>query len=284
MRASASFLVLATAVALRPLPPVVIAPAQFGVPKDYDDLKAQLLARGHPSVTVAPLSRLSWLRIVPSVFSEPFWQGALRPTPTLGFFYEALDDAFADLDASEPVAVLGHSIGGWVARAWCAERNEARVKRLVTLGTPHNEPPEGLFSKIDQTRGLLKYINAEFPPDPAVVTCVAGTATKVDALGELVGSKAWDEDLSRSPLLEGLVALPSYLALGGGNPFGVEGDGLIPVETACLAGCPRVEVPCHHSDFVPTALDSIRLPETYPWYGSPEVFGAWAGALALADD
>ena len=48
MRASASFLVLATAVALRPLPPVVIAPAQFGVPKDYDDLKAQLLARGHP--------------------------------------------------------------------------------------------------------------------------------------------------------------------------------------------------------------------------------------------
>ena len=117
-------------------------------------------------MTVAPLSRLSWLRIVPSVFSEPFWQGALRPTPTLGFFYEALDDAFADLDASEPVAVLGHSIGGWVARAWCAERNEARVKRLVTLGTPHNEPPEGLFSKIDQTRGLLKYVRRVDLPCP----------------------------------------------------------------------------------------------------------------------
>ena len=39
--------------------PVIIAPAQFGVPRDYASLKAQLETRGH-TVVVAPLTRLSW--------------------------------------------------------------------------------------------------------------------------------------------------------------------------------------------------------------------------------
>ena len=34
-------------------PRVIIAPAQFGVPKDYVGLKAQLLARGHPRMSTA---------------------------------------------------------------------------------------------------------------------------------------------------------------------------------------------------------------------------------------
>ena len=106
--------------------------------------------------------------------------------------------------------------------------------------------------------------------------CRAVVAARRD---ELVRRRAWDEDLRRSPLLESLVALPSYAALSGANPFGVEGDGLIPVDVACLRGCPAVTVDCHHSDFVPTALDSIRLPETYPWYGSDGVFEEWADAL-----
>mmetsp|Transcript_14608 Transcript_14608/g.43630 ORF Transcript_14608/g.43630 Transcript_14608/m.43630 type:complete len:287 (+) Transcript_14608:174-1034(+) len=259
-------------------PRVVIAPAQFGVPKDYDDIKKLLLARGHPRVDAAPLSRLSWLRIVPSVFTEAFWKGELRPTPTLGFFYEALDKAFEDVGEDEEVALLGHSIGGWVARAWMAERGEKRVTRLVTLGTPHNAPPaDSIVAAVDQTRGLLAYINAEFPPDPEVVTCVAGDATYTPSIFQL--GEAWDERLRRSPLLESLVALPSYFALSGRNPFETRGDGLIPVETACLAGCPRVVCGAHHSDFIPTALDSIRLPETYPWYGSPGVFEEWADAL-----
>ena len=261
-------------------PRVIIAPAQFGVPKDYDDLSALLRQRGH-TVACAPLSRLSWLRIVPSVFTEAFFKGELKPQGTLDFFFEALDAAVADVGPDEDIAILGHSIGGWVARAWVVDRGEQRVKRFVTLGTPHNEPPEGLFSNIDQTRGLLKYVRANCPPDPSIFTCVAGTATSTAALGDVFKLDAWDEELRRSPLLEALVSLPSYLALSGRNPFGVKGDGLIPVATACLADCPAIEVDCHHSDFVPTALDSIRLPETYPWYGSPAVFGAWADALSI---
>jgi len=55
-------------------PRIVIAPAQFGVPKDYDDIKKLLLARGHPRVDAAPLSRLSWLRIVPKPRGKPLMQ------------------------------------------------------------------------------------------------------------------------------------------------------------------------------------------------------------------
>ena len=212
-------------------PRVIIAPAQFGVPKDYDDLSALLRQRGH-TVACAPLSRLSWLRIVPSVFTEAFFKGELKPQGTLDFFFEALDAAVADVGPDEDIAILGHSIGGWVARAWVVDRGEQRVKRFVTLGTPHNEPPEGLFSNIDQTRGLLKYVRANCPPDPAIFTCVAGTATSTAALGDVFKLDAWDEELRRSPLLEALVSLPSYLALSGRNPFGVKGDGLIPVATA----------------------------------------------------
>lgn len=39
----------------------------------------------------APLSRLDWLRIVPSTFTKEFFTAELRPRKTLGFFYEALD-------------------------------------------------------------------------------------------------------------------------------------------------------------------------------------------------
>lgn len=268
--------------------PVIIAPAQFAVPRDYERLAELLVARGH-AVYVAPLTRLSWLRIVPASFTPAFWRGELRPTPTLGFFYEALDKVFAQVEEAhqgEKVSVIGHSIGGWVARAYIGERlgehAAERVERVVTLGTPHREPPSE--SLIDQTRGLLRYINAEFPSgaplNPEQFVCVAGAGTKAESVGELVNSRSWDPALQRSPLLERLVALGSYLALSG-KAFDTAGDGLIPVETATMAPeCPQVILDdCHHSGFIPTALDSIVLPESYPWYGSEAMVELWADNL-----
>lgn len=42
--------------------------------------------------------------------------------------------------------------------------NIGRVRALVTLGSPHNPPPQGsAVASIDQTRGLLTYINNNFP-------------------------------------------------------------------------------------------------------------------------
>lgn len=80
---------------------------------------------------------------------------------------------------------------GWVARAWLAEEcsvsDSAKMLSLTTLGTPNSEPGEdaGPWAAIDQTRGLLKNINARFPGahvDSVRYTSVAGTAVK----GELV--------------------------------------------------------------------------------------------------
>jgi hypothetical protein len=234
------------------------------------------------------------LRITPATFTLAFWQGRLRPVPTLNFFFEALDKSFAAVDAEfgsdAQVTMIGHSIGGWAARAYLGEvlgeeRARRRVARLVTLGTPHNPPPIGsLVASVDQTRGLLTYINSNFPSgaplDPHQVVCVAGAGTHTDSLPELVASPAWDGEVGRSKLLERLVALPSYLALSG-SAFGVSGDGLIPIGTALLdGGCGSVVLDdCHHSGFIPTALDSIQLPESYLWYGSPCQVAQWADSL-----
>mmetsp|Transcript_29542 Transcript_29542/g.95247 ORF Transcript_29542/g.95247 Transcript_29542/m.95247 type:complete len:282 (+) Transcript_29542:1955-2800(+) len=262
------------------LPSVVIAPAQFGVPADYASVRSQLLARGHPSVEVAGLSRFDWLKIAPSIATREFWTGDLTPTPTLDFFYQGLDSAFAKVGEEEEVAVVGHSIGGWVARAYLAERGRPGT-RLVTLGTPHVADPRG----VDQTRGLVDFINANYPPsddDGGSVYCVAGRTNTASSFDELLAKEAWDDTEKRSPLLESLVALPSYAAIGGENPFQLKGDGLIPLDAAILPGTKSIVLDdCHHSGFIPTALDSILLPDSYEWYGSPRMLDQWADALLV---
>ncbi|CAK9027172.1 unnamed protein product [Durusdinium trenchii] len=236
---------------LRKLTPVVLCPAQFGTREDYEELKVNLEERGF-ALYAAPLSRLDWLRIVPSTFTKEFFTAELRPRKTLGFFYEALDQAMREVEQDygpeEPVAFLGHSIGGWVARSYIGEvlgdQAMRRVRSLVTLGTPHQPPPaESVVAALDQTRGLLTYINEKFPSgsplNTSLVTCVAGSGTKTPASMEVmmegVGEKLWNQTQNRSTFLEEVVALASYLPLSG-STFDVEGDGLIPVETALMEG------------------------------------------------
>lgn len=109
--------------------------------------------------------------------------------------------------------LIGHSIGGWVLRSYIGEvlseeRALSLVSSMVTLGTPHQPPPSSSpLSRIDQTRGLLSYINDRFPagsPLPSArVTCIAGSGTRVaSTFGEILGAAAWDTEAGRSPLLE----------------------------------------------------------------------------------
>lgn len=256
------------------VPNVVICPAQFGVPKDYEPLVDQLLRRGHSKVIVAPLSRFDWLKITPSLATADFWKSTLKPLPTLNFYFEALDNAFAEIESGD-VSIVGHSIGGWVARAYVGEKS-VPVRRVVTLGTPHNPPNTG---GIDQTRGLLDYINENYAN--TVSTCVVGNSSTASSLSELLSKEVWNGQ--RSPLLESLVALPSYAVLGATlDPFKLRGDGLIPIDAALLpeTSAKLIIDDCHHSGFIPTAFDSIILPESYRWYGTPEVVEDWAPALS----
>eukprot|EP00746_Dinoflagellata_sp_MGD_P010188 gnl/MRDRNA2_/MRDRNA2_120950_c0_seq1.p1 gnl/MRDRNA2_/MRDRNA2_120950_c0~~gnl/MRDRNA2_/MRDRNA2_120950_c0_seq1.p1 ORF type:complete len:303 (-),score=47.22 gnl/MRDRNA2_/MRDRNA2_120950_c0_seq1:39-866(-) len=266
--------------------PVLICPAQLGEAKDYDSLKATLEAKGHP-VYIAQLSRFDWLRIVPSVFTSAYWTGNLRPGTAMSFFYEKIDDALSqiarDHGQDAEISVVGHSMGGWVARGYMAERMGDRavqlVRSFVTLGTPHRPPPEGSFAaSFDQTRGLLTFINAEYPsgfPLPKErVTCVIGNGTQtLSSLGDILTKSSSDELLKRT------VALASYFGLGEGA-FGVKGDGVVPVETGTMDGCRVCEIEdCNHAGFIPTPGVSIVLPESYKWYGTPECVQEWDNFL-----
>eukprot|EP00518_Triparma_eleuthera_P007770 CAMPEP_0182482616 /NCGR_PEP_ID=MMETSP1319-20130603/39636_1 /TAXON_ID=172717 /ORGANISM="Bolidomonas pacifica, Strain RCC208" /LENGTH=152 /DNA_ID=CAMNT_0024684341 /DNA_START=153 /DNA_END=607 /DNA_ORIENTATION=+ len=115
-----------------PKPHVLIAPAQFLVPADYADLCESLVSsHGFPSARCAPLTRLDWLRVVPSSPLRKFISADLDPEESLLWYYEALERGMSSIlsdvaqassgcaccppsapPAPASVAIVGHSIGG----------------------------------------------------------------------------------------------------------------------------------------------------------------------------
>ena len=249
-----------------PLDPVIVCPAQFGTADDYAELVDSLTARGHP-VVVVPLEFTDWLRLIPASLTPEYWKGELSAEVALPFYFEALDAALERVQAElgdRRVHLVAHSIGGWIARAYLGQLDETRrqkIRSLVTLGTPHRPPPEGIFRTLDQTRGLLSDVEARYPgayhPDIKYMT-VGSRAVK--------GAAEWK--------LDGLLALASYLPLCG-DAF-CEGDGITPISCAHLDGAEQREVDAFHIAFVPGS--GTRLMGT-PWYGSPEVIEQWADFL-----
>lgn len=278
---------------------VLVFPQQFGCQGDYEDLRSSLEQRmndkdnggGKVSVVTVPLTRLDWpLGLVPSFFSPEYREGRLTPRQTLGFYFTAVDkavvSALSALDVSveeADISIVSHSIGGWVARAWlsewCSSEVRRRVVSLVTLGSPHNEPPEGtLMAKLDQTRGLLKYINSNYPGAHLASAGVRYTSVISNAVPGGGGGGEWEEG---SGLLPSLLAYGSYLALGGDGT--ASGDGIIPVPTSILEGATNILLskedegglgPVYHSNFVgPVVLKGL------PWYGTEKVVDRWIGFL-----
>jgi pimeloyl-ACP methyl ester carboxylesterase len=111
------------------------------------------------------MSRKDWLRVVPGVFSPAFWRAQLTTHPGYSWYLarvratvrEALDST-----GSSQVVLVGHSAGGWLARAFLgdaqwfvgdagqkarpgqvSEEPNPAVAALVTLGTPQLPPPIG---------------------------------------------------------------------------------------------------------------------------------------------
>jgi triacylglycerol esterase/lipase EstA (alpha/beta hydrolase family) len=87
----------------------------------------------------------------------------------LSWYFDAMETALTEIFEQEgtdaKVCIIGHSIGGWVARAFLGGLSESsspiatlaqeRVTSFITLGTPHSSPEGAL---VDQTRGLLKEV------------------------------------------------------------------------------------------------------------------------------
>ncbi|KAJ1446700.1 hypothetical protein M885DRAFT_491593 [Pelagophyceae sp. CCMP2097] len=264
--------------------PVILCPAQFGGPADYVAFQATLRSYGHP-VYVCDLGLFDWLTIARSVFTEAYWKGQLEPQKALPFYYDAITAAVGRMEKAnggEPreYAILAHSIGGWIARAWLgeAEQTPSTCKAFVTLGTPHLPPPDGTpWASVDQTRGLLNYVNAKWPgasSDAVAYTCVVSTAVQ--------GVPPWAKaPASGASKFDAFLGFASYLPLGGDGA--ARGDGITPIDCAQLPGADAITLDknCYHAEFLPNPLGAATQLLGAPWYGAPkENVDAWIEALS----
>jgi alpha-beta hydrolase superfamily lysophospholipase len=74
---------------------------------------------------VAPLPRTEWIKVAKQLPTKQFLNAELDVRVTLDWYFEALEKALCELfavvgcdDEDVQVCLVGHSIGGWVARAY----------------------------------------------------------------------------------------------------------------------------------------------------------------------
>jgi PGAP1-like protein len=285
---------------------VLLCPAQFCVPDDYEELWQHLpetIEVGNDDVIqidrslcrTVPLSRRDWIKVSKQLPTADFWNAQLQVHKTLDWYFEKVEQGIAEILQKDPsttsICLVGHSIGGWVARAYLgglaktctALEQTATFSSLITLGTPHICPTTAL---VDQTRGLLQ----EIATTPACssqsllernidVTCVCSDTFAGNFL---------------STDIEQLVAASSYWPLLGRSGGDVLGDGIVPLDVAFMEAPARRIVlndqsssnnkRIRHSHVLPTPWNlwngyapSIPLDDTNALsYVSPEIVPLWS--------
>ncbi|KAH9321197.1 hypothetical protein KI387_015836, partial [Taxus chinensis] len=165
---------------------------------DYQQLASSLEAKGVRTF-VAEISQLDWLRYASGLLDGNFWKGTLCPRPLLDWYLIKIKEAVyeANLVANGgKISLIGHSIGGWIARVYLAEFGMDEISLLLTLGTPHRPPPKGVLGVIDQTRGLLDYVDKYCPvvnhESMVKYVCIAGRYMKGECLLKSPKIKASD--------------------------------------------------------------------------------------------
>lgn len=281
--------------------PVVICPGFGNDAVDYDTpleqsrevgLVSALERRGFDPdrIFVVPVKRADWLRVAGGVLDVPdFYTNTARPTGRGYGWYvrrvkETVDEAAADGDR---VLVLGHSAGGWLARAAMGDgtwnddvRTADRIRALVTVGAIHRPP--GLDPKSCVTRGALAYTDANYPgallADEGVGyvsvggDAIQGDATKYSTQDDVKGEEGEDADRLYSKRGEGSaarVAFTSYGAVCGQGD--VTGDGVVPLEWTQLEGAKQIRLDgvIHSINEAGTTIATDR------WYGSEDVIDRW---------
>ncbi|XP_065853034.1 uncharacterized protein [Euphorbia lathyris] len=160
--------------------PAVILPGLGNNTGDYQKFASTLNGYGVPTV-VADVSRFDWFRNAAGLLDSNYWRGTLRPRPVLDWYLKRMDEAIheaKELSQGGTLSLIGHSAGGWLARVYMEEFGISDISLLLTLGTPHLPPPKGVPGVIDQTRGLLYYVEercakAVYTPQLKYV-CIAG--------------------------------------------------------------------------------------------------------------
>ncbi|KAL8500645.1 hypothetical protein ACS0TY_020286 [Phlomoides rotata] len=269
--------------------PAVILPGLGNNTNDYQKLALILKDYNVPTV-VANVSRIDWLRNAAGLLDSNYWRGTLRPRPVLDWYLERVEEAMneaKELAQGSTVSLIGHSAGGWLARVYLQEFGTSDVSLLLTLGTPHLAPPKGISGVIDQTRGLLDYVDkhcakAVYTPELRYV-CIAGRYIQG---ARLLGSSNSDNaevpveiDLPVGETTAISTSAPAsatmrarFVGQGYKQVCGqadVWGDGVVPEMSAHLEGALNMTLDgVYHS---PVGSDD----ETRPWYGSPAVVEQW---------
>ncbi|KFK25991.1 hydrolase-like protein [Arabis alpina] len=278
--------------------PAVILPGLGNNSGDYKKLEVTLGEYGVP-VVVAAVSRIDWLRNAAGLVDPAYWRGTLRPRPVLDWYLKRIDDAVREaneLARGQRLSLIGHSAGGWLARVYMEEYGNSDISLLLTLGTPHLPPPRGQSGVIDQTRGLLYYVEehcakAVYTPELRYV-CIAGryirgarlvnnadADVESDVTVGINGGEAISELAAiASDKKRGLVVSsgPSFRARFVGQGYkqvcgkaDVWGDGVVPEVSGHLEGALNVTFDgVYHS---PVGSDDT----TRPWYGSPDIVKDW---------
>jgi pimeloyl-ACP methyl ester carboxylesterase len=128
----------------------------------------------------------------------------------------------------EPVSFIGHSLGGILVRALDAAGTcRSPMKRLVTLGSPHNGAAIAAYlSRYSLVRNLMGPVLTELgtlslPPKPRQVEigCIIGATGTRFGFFPLLGSDNDGLVLTREATLEGCAAQLSLVAFHGLMPF-----------------------------------------------------------------
>ncbi len=241
-------------------PTLVLLPGFGNNAEDYKNLTTIMSERGYKSITL-PLQRTDWFKVFLRGALDPdFWLGQAPATnAAFGWYLDLVEDAVDKLDG-EPCVLVGHSAGGWLARAALPVlRSRAKVKAVVTLGAPHKTPPDFM----DMTRGAVTITNKLFPGayySQIQYISVAGNPIR--------GVKQERKSPFESTTVAGF-AYNSYQQLCGDG--GVEGDGVVPVISAHLENATQINIGSFGG------YHSVNEPNR--WYGSDAGINEWLPVL-----
>jgi pimeloyl-ACP methyl ester carboxylesterase len=260
--------------------PFLILPGFAQSHRDYeatDDIDSEgfvqiLHQNGIKNVEVANIHRTDWLKIGKCLSKACFWKGSCAPHEVFGFYLEEVYAKISSLkqESGKPVVLIGHSAGGWLARAilgdgkWNGRDYDAKFLRstdmvcgLISLGTPHRPP---LDPCIDPSRGALTFVDQNYP---GAYLKKQGNIFYLSIAGSAVRGSA---SAPRGSIER--FAAKSYKGVNG-NPFtnGEEdGDGIVPVDAALLPGSYKLTLRnVWHGAFTRDTM----------WYGSSPTVEKW---------
>jgi len=182
--------------------------------------------------------------------------------------------------APEPtgkVALIGHSAGGWISRAYLSKRNyggksyagHRLVHSLITLGSPHGNAPGPAFKGVE-------WVNSEIMDSGSGVRALAvgGTGYGGDSSGHLTKSSY------------------AFCCEAGSDGSVHNGDGVTPIQSALTMKeyVPHAETlvldDVGHMCWSDVFCGETVAPELTkshqegrPWYGDESVIEKWAGFL-----